>query len=62
MSLFLLHICVFLCIVLTEGGGSGFVGRELTRLLRDKGHEVTVISRQPGPGNITWVWSQIHLN
>lgn len=36
------------------GGGSGFVGRELTRLLRTKGHEVTVISRQPGPGKITW--------
>ncbi|XP_053739081.1 epimerase family protein SDR39U1 [Synchiropus splendidus] len=36
------------------GGGSGFVGRELTRLLRGKGHEVTVISRQPGPGRITW--------
>lgn len=36
------------------GGGSGFVGRELTRLLRDKGHEVTVISRQAGPGKITW--------
>ncbi|KAF1384099.1 hypothetical protein PFLUV_G00138760 [Perca fluviatilis] len=36
------------------GGGSGFVGRELTRLLRDRGHEVTVISRQSGPGKITW--------
>ncbi|KAE8290596.1 Epimerase family protein SDR39U1 [Larimichthys crocea] len=36
------------------GGGSGFVGRELTRLLTNKGHEVTVISRQPGPGKITW--------
>ncbi|KAK7945000.1 hypothetical protein WMY93_000728 [Mugilogobius chulae] len=36
------------------GGGSGFVGRELTRLLKNKGHEVTVISRQPGPGKITW--------
>lgn len=30
------------------------MGRELTRLLRNKGHEVTVISRQPGPGKITW--------
>ncbi|XP_036374839.1 epimerase family protein SDR39U1 isoform X1 [Megalops cyprinoides] len=36
------------------GGGSGFVGRELTRLLRKEGHEVTIISRQPGPGRITW--------
>ncbi|KAK2822745.1 hypothetical protein Q5P01_022810 [Channa striata] len=36
------------------GGGSGFVGRELTGLLRKKGHEVTLISRQPGPGRITW--------
>lgn len=30
------------------------MGRELSRLLRDKGHEVTVISRQPGPGKISW--------
>ncbi|XP_063074544.1 epimerase family protein SDR39U1 [Engraulis encrasicolus] len=36
------------------GGGTGFVGRELTKLLRQKGHEVTVISRQAGPGKITW--------
>ncbi|XP_074544400.1 epimerase family protein SDR39U1 [Halichoeres trimaculatus] len=36
------------------GGGSGFVGRELTNLLKGKGHEVTIISRQPGPGKITW--------
>uniref|UniRef100_A0A3Q3EJT6 Short chain dehydrogenase/reductase family 39U, member 1 n=1 Tax=Labrus bergylta TaxID=56723 RepID=A0A3Q3EJT6_9LABR len=36
------------------GGGSGFVGRELTRLLKAKGHEVTIVSRQPGPGKITW--------
>uniref|UniRef100_A0A673JDZ5 Epimerase family protein SDR39U1-like n=1 Tax=Sinocyclocheilus rhinocerous TaxID=307959 RepID=A0A673JDZ5_9TELE len=36
------------------GGGPGFVGRELTRLLKSKGHEITLISRQPGPGKITW--------
>ncbi|XP_062386569.1 epimerase family protein SDR39U1 [Sardina pilchardus] len=36
------------------GGGTGFVGRELSKLLKNKGHEVTVISRQPGPGKITW--------
>ncbi|KAA0719469.1 Epimerase family protein SDR39U1 [Triplophysa tibetana] len=36
------------------GGGTGFVGRELTRLLKTKGHEITIISRQPGPGRITW--------
>lgn len=30
------------------------MGRELSRLLQGKGHEVTVISRQAGPGKITW--------
>lgn len=35
------------------------MGRELIRLLRNKGHDVTLISRQPGPGKITWVQSQI---
>nr|XP_033780545.1 epimerase family protein SDR39U1 isoform X2 [Geotrypetes seraphini] len=36
------------------GGGTGFVGRNLARLLKSNGHEVTVISRKPGPGRITW--------
>ncbi|XP_053558230.1 epimerase family protein SDR39U1 [Bombina bombina] len=36
------------------GGGRGFVGQSLTRLLRSQGHEVTIISRQPGDGRITW--------
>ncbi|XP_029436068.1 epimerase family protein SDR39U1 isoform X2 [Rhinatrema bivittatum] len=36
------------------GGGTGFVGRALTCLLKSKGHEVTIISRSPGPGRITW--------
>ncbi|KAI5103694.1 epimerase family protein SDR39U1 [Silurus meridionalis] len=36
------------------GGGSGFIGHELMKLLKVKGHEVTIISRQPGLGRITW--------
>ncbi|XP_030042184.1 epimerase family protein SDR39U1 isoform X2 [Microcaecilia unicolor] len=36
------------------GGGTGFVGRTLTSLLKSNGHEVTIISRNPGPGRITW--------
>jgi hypothetical protein len=32
-------------------GGSGFVGSNLTHLLLDKGHEVTVMSRNPGKGS-----------
>lgn len=30
------------------------MGRELMHLLKNKGHECTVISRKPGPGKITW--------
>lgn len=37
------------------GGGSGFLGRALTQLLRSRGHEVTLISRHPGKDRITWV-------
>ncbi|XP_040824478.1 epimerase family protein SDR39U1 isoform X3 [Ochotona curzoniae] len=36
------------------GGGTGFVGTALTQLLRARGHEVTLVSRQPGPSRITW--------
>ncbi|XP_067869859.1 epimerase family protein SDR39U1 [Heterodontus francisci] len=36
------------------GGGTGFVGGALTRLLRSKGHVVEHISRRPGAG-ISWV-------
>uniref|UniRef100_H3A091 Short chain dehydrogenase/reductase family 39U member 1 n=1 Tax=Latimeria chalumnae TaxID=7897 RepID=H3A091_LATCH len=40
------------------GGGTGFVGRALSRLLQNKGHEVSHISRQPGAGRITWSRSE----
>ncbi|XP_035308281.1 epimerase family protein SDR39U1 isoform X2 [Cricetulus griseus] len=37
------------------GGGTGFIGTALTQLLKARGHEVTWVSRQPGPGRTTWV-------
>ncbi|KGL73937.1 Epimerase family protein SDR39U1, partial [Tinamus guttatus] len=36
------------------GGGTGFVGRALTQLLRIRGHEVTHISRQGGKDHVSW--------
>ncbi|XP_032773387.1 epimerase family protein SDR39U1 isoform X2 [Rattus rattus] len=36
------------------GGGTGFIGTALTQLLKTKGHEVKLVSRQPGPDRITW--------
>lgn len=36
------------------GGGTGFIGTALTQLLRSRGHEVTLVSRQPGPGRVKW--------
>jgi len=36
------------------GGGSGFIGAALTKALRDRGDAVTWISRQTGPGRVTW--------
>ncbi|KAF2362310.1 Epimerase family protein SDR39U1 [Trinorchestia longiramus] len=36
------------------GGGSGFIGSALTRVLQKKGYEVVVVSRKPGAWRITW--------
>ncbi|XP_017150221.1 epimerase family protein SDR39U1 [Drosophila miranda] len=36
------------------GGGTGFIGKNLSKLLSLKGYDVTVISRMPGPKRITW--------
>lgn len=36
------------------GGGSGFIGSALSAALRARGDRVTLISRQAGPGRITW--------
>lgn len=36
------------------GGGRGFVGRHLVKLLKDQGFKVTVVSRQTGKEQITW--------
>ena len=36
------------------GGGSGFIGSGLSAALRARGDRVTLISRTPGPGRITW--------
>ena len=39
----------------TLGGGSGFIGRHLQKLLRSKGYKITLVSRTPGENAITWV-------
>ncbi|XP_006903317.1 PREDICTED: epimerase family protein SDR39U1 [Elephantulus edwardii] len=36
------------------GGGTGFIGTALVQLLKARGHEVTLVSRKPGPDRITW--------
>ncbi|KAH8253806.1 hypothetical protein KR032_007039, partial [Drosophila birchii] len=37
-----------------SGGGTGFIGRNLAKNLSQKGYDVTVISRMPGPKRISW--------
>ena len=39
------------------GGGTGFIGSHLYKRLVTKGYEVTMISRHPADGIITWVSS-----
>ncbi|XP_077983027.1 epimerase family protein SDR39U1-like [Glandiceps talaboti] len=36
------------------GGGSGFIGSAIRKLLQRKGHDVVCISRTPGQGKLTW--------
>jgi uncharacterized protein (TIGR01777 family) len=36
------------------GGGSGFIGSALTAALRSRGNKITLLSRTPGAGRITW--------
>jgi NAD dependent epimerase/dehydratase family enzyme len=38
-----------------SGGGRGFVGKHLTKVLKNNGYDVTIISRQAAKGQITWV-------
>lgn len=40
---------------LSPGGGTGFIGTALTRLLRSRGHQVTHVSRREGEDRISWV-------
>ena len=36
------------------GGGTGFIGRNLHKILKSRGHTVTLISRNPGRDRVTW--------
>lgn len=51
-----LNICLYFTIsfYFILGGGTGFVGTALRKLLISKGYGVTVISRMPGPQRLSW--------
>lgn len=36
------------------GGGSGFIGKHLSKHLKNQGYGVTIISRMPGPQRMSW--------
>lgn len=36
------------------GGGTGFVGSHLIKVLRNKNYGIKIVSRMPGPQNISW--------
>ena len=48
-------LTILTIIFMWTGGGTGFLGQHLSRLLKSKGYEVIAVSRTPGAGRITWV-------
>lgn len=36
------------------GGGTGFIGSNLVKLLKSKNYGVTIVSRMPGPQRMSW--------
>lgn len=47
-------------IVYFSGGGTGFIGHHLRRMLEHKGYEVLSVSRKAGQDKITWVIVKLH--
>lgn len=38
-----------------SGGGTGFIGKRLSKFMQKGGYDVTVVSRMPGLKRITWL-------
>ena len=38
-----------------SGGGTGFIGRHLTSILKENGYKVMLVSRKAAPDRVTWV-------